>query len=241
MRPGKIMIRADQAAFTLVEVCMVIVILLLMTTIAASRFGATDHLRQNSDLRHFVNTWEMVQQTAYGKGDSYRFVLDLERNVYYVKRELPVQQNGARKVDYAKGLRTDKEKARRAQKEAQARRGSVKQQLEEENQRQAGGLDDQFYQMIFRDPSADVELATPLEFPSLEDEQELNSITIRDAYVSGREIDRGVAIIRLLGSGATEFAAVHLIVGERIFTAVMNPATGRVRLHEGDEKFDWLR
>ena len=231
----------NELGFTLMEVGVVIVLLLIMTTVAASRFGMTDRMRQNSELRHFINTWEMVQQTATGKGDSYRLVLDLDRAVYYVKREIPVRTPRSKKVDYANRLRSDKEKARRAAKETERKRSDIKQQLEEEQSRQSGALDQQFYEMIFRDPSAEVELASPLEFPSLEDEQELHEIKIRDAFVSGREVDRGLAIIRLLASGATEFAAVHLVAGNTVYTAVINPATGRVSLREGDEKFDWLK
>lgn len=233
--------KSPEAGFTLIEVGVVIVLVLLMTVLAASRFGMTDGLRQNSELRHFVNTWEMVQQTASGKGDSYRLVLDLDRNLYYVKREMPVRESRRRKVDYVNRLRSDKERSRRAAKEAEERKSSVREQLDDELARQSGALDEQFYQMIFRDPNAEVELASPLEFPSLEDEQVLSSIRIRDAFVSGREVEEGIAIIRLLGSGATEFAAVHLLVGEKVFTAVINPATGRVKLTEGDERFDWLK
>ena len=182
----------------------------------------------------------MIQQSASSKGDSYRLILDLDRGVYFVKREIPIRVPRARgKVDYVKGLRSDKEKARRAAKEAERSSGDIRQQLSDEISRQSGALDQQFYDMVFRDPSAEVELASPLEFPSLEQEQELHEISIRDAFVSGREVDKGLAIIRLLSTGATEFAAVHLQVGKTIYTAFINPATGRVTLREGDERFEW--
>lgn len=232
---------SGESGFTLIEVGVVIVLVLLMTVLAASRFGLSDGLRQNTELRRFVNTWEAVQQAASGKGDSYRLVLDIDRNVYYVKREIPIREGRTRKVDYVNRLRSDKERSRRSAKEAEKRRGSVREQLSEEITRQSGALDDQFFQMVFRDPNAEIELASPLEFPSLEDEQPLREVKIRDAFVSGREVEQGVAIIRLLGSGATEFAAVHLLAGEQVFTAVINPATGRVRLSEGDERFDWMK
>lgn len=229
---------SDSQGFTLMEVAVVIVILLVMTTVAASRFGATDKLRQNSELRHFINTWEMVQQAASGKGDSYRLILDLDRNTYFVKREMQVRTSKIRKVDYVNRLRSDKERARRAARE-QRKESDIKQQVAEQIARESGPLDEQFFDMIFRDPNADVELTAPIEFPSLEQDQELREIVIRDAYVSGREVDRGMAIIRLLGSGATEFAAVHIVAGKQVYSAVMNPATGRVRLDEGDVVFEY--
>lgn len=227
------------SGFTLIEIALVIVLLALMSTLAASRFGIIDNVRQKSSISKFVNTWEFLSQQARARGESYRLVVDIPRNTYTVRREVPLESARPKQVDYLKNFRTKSEQERRAR-EDQEKLATLEEEYKEEEAREGDALENIFYRTVFRDPEGSSRLGIPIEFPSLKDDIRLpDSVHIRDVIVRGEEFRDGTAAIRFTASGANEFAVVHFAVGEGAMTAVMNPATGRVQLNTGDVKYEW--
>jgi type II secretory pathway pseudopilin PulG len=230
---------STEGGFTLIEIMVVTLLLVFMSGLAVSRFGGIDLFRYKSAVRHFINTWEFLRNQAVARGESYRLIIDLDRQSYTVRREVPLTGTQANTVDHLRGFRTTSELAERA-KEDQEKLKSLEEEYKEEDAVQGDALENLFYRTIFRDPDQSVRLGIPLEFPSLKDEQRFPpGVAIRDVVVAGEEINTGLAAIRFSASGASEFAVVHFLAGENIQTAVINPATGRVDLHNGDLKFEW--
>ncbi len=229
----------SESAFTLIELALVIVLLAVMSTLAASRFGIIDNVQRKSAVSKFINTWEFLSQQARARGESYRLIIDITRNVYTVRREVPVDSVRPKNVDHLRNLRLDSEIERRAREE-QEKLESLEDEYKEEDVREGDALENIFYRMAFRDPEGNFRLGVPLEFPSMKDEVRLpESVRFRDVSVRGEEVLTGVTAIRFTSTGANEFAVVHLLVGDGVMTALMNPATGKVQLNPGDTKYEW--
>ncbi|MFN8389565.1 MAG: hypothetical protein U0136_04680 [Bdellovibrionota bacterium] len=230
---------ADERAFTLVEVIVVVTLLVVMGGLALSRLGGIEVFQYRSAVRHFVNTWEFVRAQAKGRGESYRLLIDLDRQTYTVRREVPLTSNDAKTVDYLREFRTKSELERRA-KEQDQKLKTLDEEYQAEDARQGDALETLFYQTIFRDSEQSYRLGVPLEFPSLKDDQRLpRGVRVRDVTIGGDEVTSGIAAIRFSANGASEFAVVHFEVGDTVQTAVANPATGKVSLDKGDLKFEW--
>lgn len=231
----------------MIELVLVIVIIAIIGTLAATRIDSITAWKEESDIRRFANLWETLQHHSFTKGTGYRLVLDLEDGTYYVRREVPLDPGEVRDVDYLANLRTKGEQERRRREEEEEALQSLEEEFLEQDRRQSGALDKQYYQNIFRDPEADVRLAVPLEFPSLAERQQLDSgLRIRDVVVEGELIDEDQAVIRFSPRRLSQLAVVHFIAGENVFTMAVHPASGRVRVLAKDISFeeafrDWIK
>lgn len=226
------------SGFTLIELVLVIVIIGLISAVMATRFDSIQVWRVESDIRRFADLWGFLYSEAFARGDSYRLVMDLNRQVYYVRREVPVEENEVRQVDYLANFRTKGERERRAKKEQEDMVGSLQEEFEKEDRRLAAPLDVLFYQTVFSDPQAPQRLTVPLEFPSLAEEKSLpDGLVLRDVVVNGETSNNGQVYLQLSPSGSSEIAAIHFEAGENVFTVSMDPATGRVTIDEGDLDF----
>lgn len=212
-----------------------------MSTIAITKFGAIDSFRQKASIRRFINTWEFLHAQARARGESYRLTIDLGRNVYTVRREVPIEGPGSKNVDYLKNFRLKSETERLA-KEEEEKQLSLDDEYKEEDARQGDTLENIFLRTVFRDPEQNFRLGLPIEFPSFREEQALSpGVRFRDVAVGGEEVKDGIAAIRFTAAGAGEFATVHFQVEDSVMTAVSNPATGRVDLSPGDLEFEWTK
>ena len=229
----------NDRGFTFIEVSLVIVLLVLMSVLAASRFGVIDSWQKKSSIRLLINTWEFIASQARFRGESYRLVIDIDRGTYAVRREVPVEGPSARNVDYLKNFRTQSENSRRA-KEEQENLASLDEEFKEEDVREGDALESIFYRVIFRDPNANFRLGIPIEFPSLKNEVKLaEGLRFRDISVRGEESQTGTVAIRFTSTGAADFAVIHLASEGGVVTAVMNPATRKVTLTQGDVDYAW--
>lgn len=232
-----------QKGFTLVELVLVIALIVIISGIAVGRMGTLTSLRTSSDLRKFINTWEFLFNEAVSRNENYRLILDLDNQSYCVRREVPREGNTVEQVDYLSGLRLDSEKKRRE--ESAAATGDdageeLKEEFLREDECQGGALDVLFYQHIFGDSEGSVQLGTPLAFPSLAESVSIaENMRFSDVSTPRGKHDSGKAYVRFSARGASEFAVVHLAVKGAMFTAVMNPSTGAVKLIEGDKDFEW--
>lgn len=231
--------RPNDCGFTLIELILVVVLIALIATFAATRIDTVVLWKLEGDIRKFAGTWEFLFNEAYGRGESYRLVINLDRNSYYVRREVPVEGTVIRQVDYLENLRTKSEKERRAKK-IEEEMLSVKEEFEEEDRRQSGALDTLYYQTMFSDPEGPRRLARPLEFPSLAEERVLtDGLEFRDVQTRGEKVNSGRVFLRLSSRGSGEFAVVHLAAGETVFTVAIHPATGKVSVFDGDIDLEW--
>ncbi len=224
---------------TLVEVVVVVLLLILISSTASARFGMLDSYRQKSALRQLVNTWELVASDALLRGESYRLIFNLENQSYIVRREIPPEQGEFRNVDTLAGFRS-KMKYNQEREEREPIKG-VKESFAAEAIREGNSLDAQYYQTFFRDSDAQVNLGPPLNFPRLAETQQLPAgLTIRDVMVGDELYDSGSVFLRFTANGGVDFGVIHLVRSSGVVTAFMNPASGKVKMEDGDKKFEWL-
>lgn len=209
-----------------------------MVGISATKFNALDSLNFKSSLRKFINTWEFLYSEAKAKGESYRLIIDLEKNSYLVKREIPsISQISGR--DVLKDFRL-KSEIERLEKQEEEKLKNIQEELKDEELREGEVLENLFYQKIFFDPSSNVRLGTPLDKPSLGKEKFLSSgLRFRDIEIAGEKADGPEVTLRFGSNGAIDFAVIHLLADQAIYTAVISPATGKVTLYDRDLDFDW--
>lgn len=229
---------AKQDGFTLVELVVVVALIAVIGTLSVQRLGSILGWQHESEIRELSATWQFLHNEASARSESYRLVINLSENSYYVLREVPLDPGESVQVDYLKNLRTKGEQERRAEEERKDLK-SVEEEFEEEDKRQSGALDALYYQSRFRDPNAGVRLSPPLEFPSLAEKKQLSDgLEIRDVILDGEEVESGTIILRVAGA-ASQFALLHLAAGEQIFTVYNNPATSVVEVKGGDLDFEW--
>lgn len=229
----------DERGFTLIELGAVIVLLVLMSALALSRFGTLDVWKERAELRKFISVWEMLAREAQQKGESYRLIVDLAESSYYVRREVVVDQRLAQSVDRLEGFRA---KIGRNTREERLDRDlrTLEEEYREEDSREGESLELIYYRTVYRDPEDLSRLAIPLDFPSLAEPQYLPpSIRVRDAVIGSTKRTDGKVYIRFAANGSTDFAVLHLLVSGTVYTALMNPATGSVKLEEGDKEYEF--
>ncbi len=230
----------DHAAdgFTLVELVVVVALIAIIGTLSVQRLGSILGWQHESEIRELSATWQFLHNEGAARAESYRLVINLGENSYYVLREVPLDPGQSVEVDYLKNLRTRREKERRQNEELSDLR-SIEEEFEEEDKRQSGALDSLYYQSRFRDPNAGIRLSPPLEFPSLAEVKKLSDgLEIRDVILAGEKFESGTVILRVSGA-ASQFAILHLTAGEQVFTVYNNPATSVVEVKGGDKEFDW--
>lgn len=225
--------------FTLVELALVIGLIAIVGTLAYGNIDALSSMRQQSELRKFINTWQFLYNEALGKNEVYRLTIDIDKNEYVVLREIPLKQEAVKNVDYLANLRTKSEKKRRREKEAEDIK-NLEESFKEEDERLAEPLDTLFYDFLFIDPATSTTVGRLLEYPSLSEPQSLGTnIKFIGAKTEEGEIDSGEVLIRFSPLNGGEFAIVYLNVGEETYSTTMNPATGRVSIEFGKKDYDW--
>ena len=233
--------RRSSAGFTLLEIVVVILLIVTITGVFVSKFTSVFGWKIKSDIRKFVDTWEFLYSEAAARGESYRLIINIEGNSYYVRREvrpLPNEQV-VKQVDYLANLRTQSEQERREQEEEDDL-PSLEDEYKMEEARQSGDLPSLFYSYVFADSAQDSRLATPIEFPSLAKNVEFTTgLNVRNVKTLRGNADSGKSFIRFSPKGAAEFAAVYLEMEEEIYTVMMNPSTGSVSFKTGEIDFNW--
>ncbi len=230
------------AAFTLIEVAFVILLILLISAVVVG--GGFDFVfawRQKGSVQKFLNTWELAFQEAAARRSSYRLVIDIANNSYYLRREVIATGDLGRHADYLERARSRRRTRRDMRREREISRRSLAEEYQEDEERQSGLLENNFYAFVFADPDAPVEIATPLEFPSLAEPVELAGGVFFKSVKTPRGEERdGEPFIRFLPLGAAEFAVVKLDINGETFSAFMNPGSGQLSLEQGDLNFETI-
>lgn len=235
--------------FTLIELLLVIALIAIISTFAATRLTAIGGWKLEGDLRRFSSTWQFLFNEAYGRGETYRLVVNLDENYYHVLREVQLERDEVRNVDYLKNLRTRREQERRKEEEEEEL-ATLEEEFVTYDRTQSGAIDRQYYNTKFRDVYADVRLSRPLEFPKLAEKKYfVPGLKIRDVLMQGSDdvIDEGEVIFRFSPQGAGDFAVIHFTLGTgeeddedlQVYTAVSHPATGNLSLVFGDKEYKW--
>jgi hypothetical protein len=225
---------------TLVEVALVVILIGVLSTLAFGRIEYMVMAKQRGEIRRLLGTWEMLYNEALARGEAYHLIIDIEKNSYYVRREITAKQSVVQQVDYLANLRTKGEQERRrdaAEKEIL----SEEEEFAREDARQGLDLETLFYLSLYPDPEGRSRLAIPLQFPSLAKENVLaEGIVIRDIKTEDGLMDRGKASIRFSPRGSSEFAVIHFVLeGEHVITALLNPWTGEAQVRDEDIDFEW--
>ena len=218
--------------FTLIELILVVVILAVITTVAASKFSSITGWKQESELRYFSSLWRQLFNEAYGRGETYRLVIDIDEDYYQVFREVPLPPGKFETVDLLSNLRTRREKERRAKEESE-KLLSLEDEYKKEDQRLAEGLDSQYFSARFRDINSAVELGRPLEFPNLVDKKYFSEgLDIKDVKRGEDIIDEGQVIFRFTPQASNDPVILHFSLNDRIYVAESKPTSGSLKITE---------
>ena len=236
--------QSSDSGFTLIEIVAVILIIVILAGFTVSRFDSVNAWKTRAAIRQFVATWEFLTTQALVSDSTYRLVIDLDRNSYYVRKEVrPVSGSTSVEVDYLENLRTKGEKERRREK-AEQELLSVDAEYLIEDARVAQGVEGVFYEYVFGDPHAPVREARPTEFPSLADEIVFpDQVRLASVKVRGEEHLDEKAFVRIAPRGGSEFAIIYLLIGdeEEQLTVVNDPAQGTFAVRAGHISSDWSR
>ncbi|MBP9838972.1 MAG: type II secretion system protein [Proteobacteria bacterium] len=223
-----------QSGFTLIEIVFVIALVVIISTVVATRFEAINSLRTKNSIRHFINTWEFLYSQAKAKNETFVLSIDMENNSYQV-RAAKIKENSINNREVLNDFRTKSEQER------------LKREKEEKSTADKAyiptgddSLESQFYKKIFNDPHADYELITPQDFPSLAREQFLSSdVKIKDVKIGNEYYINQKVDLTFSANGAADFAIVHFETESKTYTTIINPATGKVKLYDKEIDFDW--
>lgn len=219
---------------------MVVALIAIIGAFTVTRLDSVSAWQHEGDIREFLTTWQFLHNEATARGDSYRLVIDLDENSYYVLREVLRDPGESVEVDYLQNLRTQGEQRRRREAELENLK-TLDEEFEEEDIRLSAPLDALYYRTKFRDPYAASRLALPLEFPSLAEKKRLSAgLEFRDVVIAGETFTGGQVALRLAPSAGGQFGVVHFQTDEQIFTVVNDPATANVRVENGDLEFTWF-
>lgn len=235
--------RVTDSGFTLIEMIMVILLLGVISGIAAVRLESVGMWKKKDDLRSFAATWETLFNEAVATQYGFQLVIDLEDQSYYGLQELPNRSDSsAVQVDYLENLRIKSQQERLEKEKLEKSKEELETQLTKITEFENGALEQQYYAAVFADPFQAASTSPPLDFPSLAEKNYLTSgLRIKDVKVMNEKIEEGSAIIRFSPQGSSTFAVVHfeLEEGETNFTLIMNPSTGRVTTLPGYVDYEW--
>jgi prepilin-type N-terminal cleavage/methylation domain-containing protein len=225
-----------QDGLTLVELVVVISLIAVIGTLAIRRLDTVSAWKQRSDIRKFAATWEFLHREAQRRGDAFRLIIDLDKETYTVRQEIPILRGQTKDVDYLKNMRLESER-RRIEESQTSEQDAYKYREELEGR----PLDEQYFHVIFEDPYGTVRQTVPLDHPRLADTHEFASdLSFRDVVMAGQRTDSGQAVIRFSPRGASDFAVVHLWRSGEPMTVMMNPSTGQMLIENREVDFDWL-
>lgn len=235
--------RAQDSGFTLIEMIMVIVLLGVISGIAAVRLESVGMWKKKDDLRSFAATWETLFNEAVATQYGFQLVIDLDEQNYYALQEIPNRSESSTvQVDYLENLRIKSQQERLEKEKLEESRKNLENQIAEVAEFESGDLEKQYYAAIFADPFQAASTSPPLDFPSLAEKKYLSSgLRIKDVKIMNEKIEEGSAIIRFSPQGSSTFAVVHfeLEEGEASFTLIMNPSTGRVTTLPNYVDYEW--
>ncbi len=225
------------SGFTLIELVLVIGLLVIIGGFSLSRMDSVIGWKQKGDLRAFANTWEFLFHEALIRQETYRLIADLDRERYFVRREIQVDR-GVEQVDYLANLRTKGERERRS-KQHEEETMTLEEEFRAADAREAGSLEQIFFAAVYSDPNSSFRLGLPTQLPSLGEGKNLtDGLKFRDVELGEKRLDAGAVHLRISPQGADDFAVVHITLGPDVFTMALNPTTGKVQTLTGDVAFD---
>lgn len=232
-------IARKNGGFSLIELVFVIVLIAILSYLMVGRLDVVGGWRVKTSLRQFVRVWETIYADALAKQESYRLIVDLNNQSYYVRREIGAEQQTFEQVDRLSGFRSKTESARRTQRE-QENLKSVSDEYAEQDERNATDLETQYYSSFLGSIGQSTRLGIPLNFPDLGNSSAFaDGLEIKGIKVRGRTENTGTHYIRVSRQSGAEFAVVHLTANDQDFTVVNDPGTGKLSVLSGHVDFDW--
>jgi type II secretory pathway pseudopilin PulG len=219
--------KTSENGLTLVELAVIVLLIGIFSTIVVTRFDAISGYRQNGELRAFLNTWQFLLNEAVADGNTYQLIIDITGNSYLVRQEIPLPPEDQGKVDLNKNLRLKSERERKQRKEDQQALTPDEAFRLIDEQENTKTLDELFALTVYADPGRNIVLSTPVNFPSLGEEQVFSgSIRINSISVDGNEISEGRVGLNFSPRGATNIAVVNFDIDGQHRAALLNPLSG---------------
>jgi hypothetical protein len=232
---------SPNSGLTLVELVMVILLVGLLATTITTRFDFLALYRKKGELRNFLNTWQYLLNEAAGDGNSYRFIIDIDRNSYLVRQEVPVPLSNVRQVDRARNLRLRSEQMRREQLENDQALSAdetfrILDELEENL-----SLEELFAISQYPEPGRNVRLAIPVGLSGLAEEQFIAPpLKIIEVIVDGQSFRSGRVQLNFTSQGAGNVALVVFDLDGEVVSAVLNPLSGESKISKGIVDYQFI-
>ncbi len=218
----------NNKGFTLVELVLVVVLVSLITTLASSKFSSITGWKQESEIRSLSSLWRQLFNEAYGRGQTYRLVLDIDNDYYQVFREVPLPPTRSENVDLLSNLRTRREKERKAQEEIEEI-GTIAEEYAKQEAIDSLELDQQYFSVRFRDANAAVRLSIPLEFPSLSKQKDFTEGLDIISVKRGKEIiDEGKVFFRFTPQSTSDAVEINLKINDEDYVAKSEATNGNL-------------
>lgn len=218
---------------TLIEVAAVIVLVAILGTLFSKRFDLIAPLKARSELRNLAATIETVAASARDTDTALRLIIDRERNVYFVRSEIPPEatdgvQSRNRSSNVLSSFKTKGEVARQ-QAADNSRVVSVEEQLQMQERKEGAGLEQLFFDQILQDAGPETVLGVPAELPSLTREQPIPP-TLRIAPIEGidKNGDSSLSVIRFVGRRYAPFFRMIVTEGETEQILSFDPLSGKI-------------
>jgi prepilin-type N-terminal cleavage/methylation domain-containing protein len=210
--------------FTLLELIVVILIIGVISTLAASKLESVAGWKQKSEIRAFANLWEFLYAESLARRESYRLSLDLDNGSYFVRREVSLDRDSIKQVDYLKNLRTRGEQRRRRESENQNLL-SLDDELRADEDRRSIPLEVSYYAALFSDPNEEKRLAIPVEFPSLAQNKVFpQGLRVRDVRTETGHFERGDIVFNFSPNKMSPSALIHFAVdNSNVYSVYLNP------------------
>ncbi len=174
-----------EKGYTLIELIAVVVLLAILSSFFVSRFTFTSSWSVDSSLRELRNRIEFVVQDSVSRQVSYQIEFNLEENSYQVWEIKPVEAGDIQQVDTLAGLRSKKERERRAKREELQASFSMEQEYIKSALQEGRPLDELLYRRVFDDPFGAQRRIPSLEYPSISEKTYLPpEVTITEVLIN---------------------------------------------------------
>jgi general secretion pathway protein H len=194
---------------TLIEIGVALCVAGLMLAVAIPALSAVTRAQLRQKTGQLAGGIRSLYGAAAIAGHTCRLVLELDEHAYWsecAKGNVRLSREGERSQNGARQVTRDEERQQEQQRDNMS---------EEDRERQALALKSAFA------PSKDVprtELGSAVKFADVWVQHQ------PERYTSGK------AFIYFWSSGLTEEAAVHLAQGDDVFSLLVSPLTGRVKI-----------
>jgi prepilin-type N-terminal cleavage/methylation domain-containing protein len=223
----------DEKGYTLIELIAVVVLLAIISSFFISRFSFSSSWSSDNSLRELRSKIEFVLQDSLTRQISYQIDFDLGEQSYQIWEIKPVDTSEFIQVDTLQGLRSRKEKERRAEQADIDAGSSIEEEFARSAMRDGRPLDELLYQTIFDDPYGPTRRIPSLEYPSISEKMFLPpEIEIQGILIDGTQAmdtnSQNRKVLYFSPSLNNVYVEIQLMTGKGPAIVSVNPLENKV-------------